>query len=307
MIFVTGARGATGELAVEEALARGYAVKAVTRRPPFRLADRIQFRLSDLIHLARLRPFLAGLEGIIHLAASRTDTLKKDVMEDLGILAELLEHWRAGNFVFASSQIVYAEASAGTLLAESSPCDPYNWYAAGKLMAEQMIAAHHAVASRAGRMRGRFVVLRVPVVFFEQRARSPQILDAYCDAARRGRAFYFECPEEEARQVGTTWVSGTDLARFLVHSLEMPEGGTFNVGSGFVRWADLVERLIRHFGGKARLLFGTARGDVRLPHHDRLLDTSRWRDAGPAPHDALEDVLSRYLAANDGHLPVPRG
>lgn len=295
MFLLTGARGQAGQAVIDMALKTNRRVKAIARSRRFPFADRIELLTADLRQLARYAPFLEDVEGFIHLAAARKNTLRDDVFEDLRILAKLLKHWHQGNFIFASSQIVY---SLGNLPhREDSPCSPVGWYAAGKLMSEQLIQAHFNTCTTAWKLNHHWVSFRIPPIFYRSQARSPQFLDDYVRAARKGRIFYWECTEEQARAVGSSWVGERDLANALLDSLAIEQSGIFNIDSGYLRWIDLIESLIRKLNSKSRIAFQGSKG-VRMPHFDTRLDGSKWRMAAPGAgpsQECLEEIVDEYL------------
>ncbi|MEZ6074877.1 MAG: NAD(P)-dependent oxidoreductase [Pirellulaceae bacterium] len=221
--MLTGARGQAGQAVIDMALKTNRRVKAIARSRRFPFADRIELLTADLRQLARYAPFLEDVEGFIHLAAARKNTLRDDVFEDLRILATLLKHWHQGNFIFASSQIVY---SLGNLPhKEESPCSPVGWYAAGKLMSEQLIQAHFNTCTAAWKLNHQWVSFRIPPVFIEAKPVRSSSSTLTFGLLAKEEHFTGNARKEQARAVGSSWVGERDLANALLDSLAIERVG----------------------------------------------------------------------------------
>ena len=167
-VAVTGATGFIGGALCRELAGQGWRVRALGRRDPGPTAEGVAYHRTDLFDAASLRPALAGVTTVIHLAA------RVHVMDDQSAdpLAEfrrvnvratevlLDEAARAGvtRFVFASSVKAVGESSE-LALTETTPPDPQDPYGRSKLEAEQVVrrASEEQALDT--------VVLRLPLVY----------------------------------------------------------------------------------------------------------------------------------------------
>ena len=293
MIFVTGINGAAGRAVAEHALERGIGLMAISRSDRLGLSDKIQLVIGDLKRLLP-KANLKRASGILHLAASRANTLEDDVLGDLTTLSQLLRHWRSGNFVFTSSQIVYSESSEP--IGEDGVCDPVNWYAAGKMMSETLIQAYHKQRFD-GDERACRVVFRLPLLLNAHWNQTEQALQNYVELVRSNRDFYWECAEELARSYGTSWIGEDDLASCLLSGLQASRSGVYNIQSGYLAWVDILEELIRRINSQSRIHFGNRRG-VRMPHSRVQLYCSKCEAEGFRAKDNWREIVARFLAAD---------
>lgn len=288
-VLVTGATGAAGRYVVADLRARGFAVTALVRRAVH--LDGVATVVGDLAHVADVVPVVEASDAIVHLASSRSQAYETVLEEDVLGTARLLDAWRRGPFVYASSQTVYGVPRG--VLGESSPLDALDWYDLGKLCGEFALrkAARDDVARGAG------VSLRPPLLF------SPlpgQFLDLVVRECLAGRTFFFDS-EEGLETYGSSFVGGADLAAAVAASLELSAGGTFNVASGFCRWKDLLGALAAA-GLRAPVVVRP--GGRALPHESRLpqsrseLDTTLFRTrSGFRPLQDWPELVAEVLAA----------
>ncbi|HZT34176.1 MAG TPA: NAD-dependent epimerase/dehydratase family protein [Bryobacteraceae bacterium] len=156
--FVTGAAGFIGSNLVDRLLAEGHEVvgydnfstgqaeflEAARRSPCFRLVE------GDLLDRAALARAVAGCEQVFHLAANadvRFGTLHplRDLEQNTIGTAHVLEAMRASGvpgIAFASTGSVYGEPKVFPTPEDAPFPVQTSLYAASKLAAEGMIAAH---------------------------------------------------------------------------------------------------------------------------------------------------------------------
>lgn len=150
-VLVTGSAGRIGRAVVAELQARRTRVRGFDRVPTPGLADCV---VGDLTDAAAVRRAMAGVDTLIHLAATPDDA---DFMTELlpsnivGVY-HILESARSAGvrrMILASSgQVVWYQRFHGPLpiTADASPTPRY-WYAAGKVFLE---AAGRAFAEKFG-------------------------------------------------------------------------------------------------------------------------------------------------------------
>lgn len=139
-VLVTGSSGRIGRAAVKELIARGYTVRGFDRAPTPGLADMVVGDLTDAAAVARA---VAGIETLIHLAATPDDAdfFAEIVPNNVIGVYHVLESARAAGvrrLILASSgQVVWYERFRATapISAETAPT-PRSWYAAAKLFLE---------------------------------------------------------------------------------------------------------------------------------------------------------------------------
>lgn len=295
MLFVTGVNGAVGSMVVHHALTNGRPLKAIARRNLYKEQQGISVKCGDLNNLHRFGGFMRGVGDIIHLAASRQEAKDKDIYLDIPIIGRLLDYWKEGCFVFASSQIVYRVAETAGRISEDHVLEASNWYAASKLMSEQMIITQHILNAEKGHT-GRYAIFRIPLVAHIEPSGKPQALDMVIQAAMLSKDFCFPYNESESVGYGSSWVGTQDLTRAMLEALQFPESGIYNIASGYVSYIELIEKVIRKTNSRSRIKFNT-RGEITLPPYDYHLDTEKLSRTGYTPCEDMEQILDTYLAS----------
>jgi nucleoside-diphosphate-sugar epimerase len=152
--LVTGTGGFLGRYVVAEAVRRGYAVRAMVRPATRSVPDwweahpHVEIVRADLRSKNGLGGLLEGVDGVIHLAASKAGDLYEQFGGTVIATENLLEAMVAagtGRLVVTSSFSVYEylRRRAGSTLDETSPLatDPYvrDEYCQTKLVQERIV------------------------------------------------------------------------------------------------------------------------------------------------------------------------
>ncbi len=142
MVLVTGASGRIGRAVVTELLRRGHRVRGLDLLPSPDLADAVTGSVTDRAAVDRA---MAGIEGVVHLAATPDDA---DFLGDLlpnNIVGgyHVLEAARLAGvkrIVLASTgQIQWWQQKAGRIpVRPEDPPSPRYWYAATKMFMESI-------------------------------------------------------------------------------------------------------------------------------------------------------------------------
>lgn len=144
---MTGAAGWVGLTLCRQLVARGYSVRALSRRPV--LLDGIDAAALDLDSAESLRRGVSGADVVYHLAAhvhvrrSSSDydeaAFQRVNVDGTLRLAEAAANAGVRRFVFASTIGVHGDETSGTPVRESDPFRPFNAYTASKLQAEERL------------------------------------------------------------------------------------------------------------------------------------------------------------------------
>jgi UDP-glucose 4-epimerase len=225
-VLVTGGQGYLGNAVCAALRAAGHQVAVLSRRAGVDVRDRSG--VADFVKAA-------GPDAVCHLAAltrardSFADPLTYFDVNVGGTLNLLLALDRPVPFVLASSSIVYGGRHSGAL-SEDLPANPESPYAAAKLAAEQIVAAHAGTGAIGG------VVLRC----FNVSGAVDGVGDT--DPTRIipnvFRAVTGELPHVTLNGDGSAtrdFVHVADAAQAMVNAIERAAPGdshTYNIGSG---------------------------------------------------------------------------
>lgn len=145
-ILVTGASGFLGRAIVESARARGHAVAAMTRSAESNFGSDVAVVRADLSSAEELAAKLAGLDCVIHCAASmRNDAAEqqRDTIEATRNLVVAMQTAGVRRIVLASSLAVYDHRRCADLLDELAPLESdvaaRGPYVAAKLEQERLV------------------------------------------------------------------------------------------------------------------------------------------------------------------------
>lgn len=162
-VCVSGVAGRVGQQLARDLHLQGHQVFGFDKRPaPTNLPATVE--VIDLGDHARLAGYVAGADGVVHLAAlmswdPRDDrlVLTANVQGTGSLLAAVEAACPEARFVFASSGEVYPESlPVYQPLDEAHPTEPRTLYGLSKLMGEELVKLH-------GRTRGLdYTIMRLP-------------------------------------------------------------------------------------------------------------------------------------------------
>jgi nucleoside-diphosphate-sugar epimerase len=277
---------------VRELLTRGYQVVAHSRQPA--KIDGCLNAPAELYAIATINRHLRDCDGIIHLASTRLKRRNAVVTSDILGTGMLLDLWRRGPFVYASSQMVYGLSDEPKT--EQTPVDPTSsWYDMGKYVCEFQLKSACEREER-----GPGIALRVPAVLTASRGRG-QTLDMLYRDMMRGATFVFDT-EETLETAGSDYVSGPDLGKAYASALAIAASGPYNVATGYFTWKELLEGLARATGAKGRYMVGksgTAGSlEARLPQRRSRLDTTRFNsNVHSEPGETVEQIIAEFATS----------
>ena len=290
-VFLTGATGYLGRCVLEELRARGRSVVALVRTDS-RLED-CRSVVGNLANPDRWLDEVAGADGVIHLASPRSNTRETVLREDVLGTAALLDRWRHGNCVYASSQTVYGIPRQA--LTESCPLDASCWYDFGKVTTEFQLG----LAERRD-TRGAAVSLRLALVFGGGARRGDrQFLAMVHRQCERGATFVFDS-NDGMETYGSSFIGRRDAARSFVEALTLKESGPYNVAGGFCTWRQLIDTINRCAGTRAKVAVRPGAkaetGEVRLPQSRSILETGKFdRQATLGATQTLEEAVEEFV------------
>lgn len=291
-VFVTGGTGFAGSAVLPELVRSGYAVTALVRGKE--KLDGCKVVRGDLAAIGRVARDVGGASAIVHLASPRSLDREITVAEDILGTGRLIDAWRSGPFVYASTTTIHGIPS-GVLRADT-PLDLLEWYDAGKAINEFQL---RVAAGTDGRGPG--ISLR-PTMYIGAGPRSHdrQMLSRILDECRAGRTFVFTT-EAALETSGAAYVGLGDFARAVVAALRRPTGGAFPIAGGFVRWRDLIDKVNERAGTAGRYIVradGAQDGEARLAHSRTELDSSAFEAAtGWKAQESIEELVARFVDA----------
>ncbi|HEX2221699.1 MAG TPA: NAD(P)-dependent oxidoreductase [Candidatus Limnocylindria bacterium] len=242
IVLVTGAEGLIGGI-VRERLADRYELRALTRRQ-----SDFPSHVADVADYDALAPALAGVDAVVHLAASAEVDSPWDAVLSANLVGarNVLEAaQRAGTelVVFASSNhavgmyelegapdIYRADKTEGELLPVSAPARPDSLYGASKVWGEAL---------------GRY---------YAERVGSPRVICLRIGWVSEGDSYDPAGPPESPdipglsvddryRRMRAMWLSHADCASLIAAALEAPAsvrfGVVYGVSGNAGRWFSL--------------------------------------------------------------------
>lgn len=246
-ILITGGTGLAGSFIVRELLARGKAVRILSRQPSLpSILHPAELYQGDLADKASLQRAANGVQGIVHVAS----TLDADLDTDIEGTKELIALWKEGPFIYIGSVDVYG-LPKWTPTTEDHPLDEtYTPYARAKILCETMLREqaekHH---------RSDYTILRPPVIWGPDPRCTKYTVDKYADKIRKDESITLPgTTEAERSQYGDAWVDTRDLAWVVAECLTKPLGGAANVLSGHLLWHEVFSETIRLLKSKSQIV-----------------------------------------------------
>lgn len=152
-VLVTGAAGFIGSHLTDALIERGEQVRALdnfSSGARENLNSAAELRVADVRNIDSVRPAMAGVDCVFHLAAmprvmlSIERPVETDLVNVIGTLNVLIAAREAGvgRFIYAGSSSVYGEQPTMPLVETMTP-NPLNPYALQKLAAEQYVRMFH--------------------------------------------------------------------------------------------------------------------------------------------------------------------
>jgi len=239
-VLVTGGTGFIGRHLLKGLLARGYAVRALTRRdPPPTSSPGLEWVPGRLEDPASLQAALKGCEGVFHLAGlvqARTPAEFFRVNADgtARLVEAVAQTGRPMRLIYVSSLAAVGPARDDGAVDETTPPRPISPYGESKLRGEAYVRqAPPSVA---------WTILRPPVVYGPgDRAVLP-----YFRLAARGWHVFFGPPD---RRFSLVYVQ--DLVEGIVRVYECAQthGKVYFIADPRpYTWTDVAETMTRLFG-----------------------------------------------------------
>lgn len=296
-ILVTGGAGFIGSHVATALLARGFQVTVIDNLSMGRreaVPAGARFVHGDIRDQAAVRDALAGVDGIVHLAAQVTirgsfDRFYEDLDTNLMGTANLvrtLDPARVRWFTLASSMAIYADCEEPMPIAETYTTEPLSPYGVGKLAAERVC---RQMLSSVGVP---LTVLRFFNTFGPGQSYTPYVgvITIFTTRLLRGEVPVIFGDGRQERD----FVHVADISDGVIGSLGRATG-TFNLGSGRATSLNALSRLlIDRLGSTVAARHEPARdGELRFS----VADVGAAREAfGYAPSRTLESHLDDVIA-----------
>jgi nucleoside-diphosphate-sugar epimerase len=297
-IFLTGATGYIGRQVVSEFVRRNFAITALVRRPTELHGCRVV--VGDLTSVNRLLNEVGEADGIVHLATSRS-FIRQAVMSEIHANALLIDAWRKGPFIFASSASI--EGWNDKKLQEDSPAWLHNWYGMGKFCNEFQLRVASPTYQR-----GATISLRpAGLVIGANDCRAlQQRFGMFYSHCKLGSKFVFRS-EELLERSGSSFIGTADLGRTFADSMMIKVSGAYNVAAGFCTWKSLIENVNRIAGTHSNVIIrqngDIETGEFLLPQSRTCLDDSAFKtQVGFVPQQSVEQLIHEFVAADERML-----
>jgi len=238
----------------------------------------------------------SSFNGIIHLASSRSMTLDDILNIDIKSTAYLTELWNEGNFIYTSSAVVYGHPPKKNINIKTL-LNPLDNYSLGKVCSEFfIIKKKNEFLDKKINEYSNYIILRFPLIFgFNDCFTNEQFLFYLYENAFNNYNFYFR-KEANYKKYGASWISLNDLSNLICRALFFKSSSIFNVSSGFVRWFDLLELIIKSLNSKSKIVL---KSDINnkyfmLPHSITKTDNNDIKYYEWQPEDKLEDIINDF-------------
>ncbi len=292
-VLLTGATGYAGSAVLTALVAAGRQVTALVQEP-WELSG-ARTVVGTLGMLGEVADEIGAASAIVHLASGRSTDRDRVLFEDIVGTGQLLDAWRSGPFVFASTTTIHGLPTAP--ITPATPVDIADWYGCGKVVNEFQVR-DAAAAGIPGRGPG--IALR-PSLYFGASRRPPtgQYLAWFLDLARAGRTLVFDT-EEAISTAGASYVGLGDFGRAVAAALGLLEGGAYPVASGFTTWSGLLDAVNRAAGTRAQCAVRPSGpqgpDEVRAGHSRTELDASAFTSrTGWTPRESLDELVDAFV------------
>jgi len=292
-LFVTGATGSVGQTVVPQLLAGGCAVTALVRGPA--AIDGCRVIEGSLQEIDRVAGEIAACDAIVHLGCTRSLDSTEVLQQDIAGTAGLIDAWRKGPFIYASSSTVHGYPLG--ILNERAGIDLWNWYDRGKYANELQLRLAERSNGRDGA-----VILRPALIFaVNGRRHDRQMLGEIFVQCQLGSRFVF-ASDEALATYGCAFIGGTDFGRVVDAALTRDLSGIYNVAGGFCTWRELIEMFNRVAGTKSEFVVRAdtrpKSGEYRLAQSRTELDTTAFANAtGFMPKETLGELVEAFVRA----------
>ncbi len=299
-IFLTGATGNVGEAVGPVLLDQGHSLAVLVREP--REIRGCSVVGGAIERIDRVAGEIAACDAIVHLARPRHADPSVAQDQDISGTGGLIEAWRKGVFLYASSSSVYGYAFR--VLDERTRVAVWSPRALSKYANEMQLR----FAERTGG-RGGAVILRPALILTTNPVRRrPHLLAAVYDKCRRGSRFVFES-EQGLGAYGCTFIGGADFGRAVAAALTLDLSGIYNIGGGFFTWRELVETFNRVAGTKADCVVKAGgrlqAGEYQLPQSRSELDTAPFTKATSfAAQESITELVEAFVRAERTSAPA---
>lgn len=309
-VAVTGGAGAIGAVLTRRLAQGGHPVRVIDnlssgqrdRLKDLEASGRVEFHQHDLRNPAGLTELLQGAVSVWHLAANPNIPMGlKDPRLDLehGTLAtaHVLEAARQAHvprFLFSSSSVVYGLPTIFPTPESYGPLLPQSQYGGSKLASEAMISAYcHSYGMKGWIFRFANIVgpgMSHGVIydFLRKLQRDPTRLEVLGDG-RQAKSYL--------------WVDDCIDAMLLAEERSTDTVNVFNLGTEQqVAVRDIAERVVRAFGGTARIEYtGGAQGWVGdIPQ--QLLSVEKIRALGWRPRFDSSTTVDKAIVTGRSEL-----
>ena len=290
IVAMTGGTGFIGRRLVERHLARGDAVRVLTRRPAHQagLPAGVTACVGDLAHYADLRAFVDKADVLYHCAGEIRDPMRMEALHAGGtrrLIAAARQH--VGRWVQLSSLGGYGQPRAGRIT-EGSPLDPRGPYETTKATSDDLVQA----AGEGGAFE--WSMLRPSIVFGE--GMPNQSLFQLISVIDRSRFFFIGEPGASANYIPVENV----IDALLLCALQPAAAGRICNLSDYATLEDFVAMIAAALGQEpprrrlpefpARVLAGAGTALTRrFPLTPSRVDAMTTRVRYPA--DAIETTL----------------
>ncbi|MEA2639650.1 MAG: UDP-glucose 4-epimerase [Chloroflexota bacterium] len=290
-ILVTGATGFIGPHVVAHLAGRGHEVVSSSRAAAGPIGAAIHFP-HDFAGRAQF-PEVGPLDAVVHLAGNgnvqqaRQDPVPMIHLNTQGTVVALEVARRAGaQFVFASTQRVYALSNERPRIREDAPTEPSEPYGASKLAAEALVQGYGRAFGVSGS------ILRCFTVYGPGQVVSSGIsgvVAIFGQAALTGKPLLAMARQQK------DYVEIRDVVRAIELALTRPTTPphSYNVGTGMpVSLLDLAHAVRRAAGSDSAIVEDYREGDLG----PQVADVTRARaELGYEPRISLDEGLGHYV------------